>query len=170
MNWVRLAVILLIIAVAIPVTESASNQDSPAVAAARQLFGDYQVIPGERIGSVKLGETTVEDFVRFYGLTNTYGLRPNPEPVWEFPDPKIAIGPGVTMAWDQPFAFLFCQSNRRLVATSVFNVRSLYPDHQLFWLFMQRLATPEGATGKQPFSQWISGYGKPLTINTKMPR
>lgn len=166
MNWVRAAVILLVIAVALPVTESAGSQDSPAVAAARKLFGDYKVIPGERVGNVSLGEATQEDFRQKYGLTSTYGFRPSPEVIWHWPERNFGRAPGGY--GDQPFSYAFCQSNSRLFATAVFNAGSWYPDHQLFWLFMQRLTTPEGAEGRSAITRWQGFYGRPAAVRPEM--
>lgn len=114
-------------AVVFPATESAGNQDSPAVAAARRLIGDYEIIPGERIGSIRLSETTREDFRRHFGLTNQYGYLQGPDAQWNWPERNLAGGPGGP--WDFPSMFVFCRSNGHLMATSVSYARPWVPDH-----------------------------------------
>ncbi|MDR7585448.1 MAG: hypothetical protein QN158_07630 [Armatimonadota bacterium] len=144
----------------------AGQGDTPAVAAARKLFGDYRVIPGERIGSVRLGEATRDDFRSRWELTNTYGLRRDAVKWWHWPEHNMGRSPD--FAWDQPFEFFFCSSNSRLFASYVFNAGSWYPDHPMFWLFMQRLVTPEGLEGRHPFTRWLELNAKPVEIRTDL--
>lgn len=109
---------------------------------------------------MRLGEATRDDFRTRYGLTSTYGFRPADDIMWHWPERNFGKSPGV--GTDQPFSFAFCQSNARLFAASVFNAGSWYPDHQLFWLFMQRLTTPEGTEGKNYITAGRNSTAGPL--------
>lgn len=157
----RIVLVCFVVLLLAPVS-AISQEDNATIAAARKLFGDYQVVPGERIGSIRLGETTQDEYFRFYGLTRHYGFRASPPDVWGWPERNF--GQGLRPGSDQPFQFGFCQSNKKLFAAFVFNAGSWYPDHAAFWLFMERLKTPEGILGTARVSQWLESYGEAVAV------
>lgn len=160
------------LALAIIVNNTAFPQEvHPAAAVYHRLLGNYLAIPGESLGTIRLGETNSGEFHAKFGLTRFVRWPPT-EITWDWPEPKYGYA---RIDYDQPLEFFFCRSgdlrNQKLYAVITYNATPDYPaefGREQLRLYYRRLMTPERFHSRIPPPEWARVYGEPIVVPMKV--